>query len=84
MAVHLSLLYKTFSFPVVCKRNFGKNNKKFKKDKLIFFFFFFWGGEVNYKKFIFKKSPLDANTVLRLLHRAVFISLYNYRSSHNF
>ena len=69
---------------MVCKRNFGKNNKKFKKEKINLFFLVGGGGGGNKKTFIFKKSPLDPNAVLLLLHRAVFISLYNYRASHNF
>ena len=38
---------------MVCKRNFGKNNKKFKKDKIIFFF---GGGGVTIKH-LYLKSP---------------------------
>ena len=38
---------------MVCKRNFGKNNKKFKKEKIIFFF---GGGGVTIKH-LYLKSP---------------------------
>ena len=74
-------LQKRFNFQWCVKGILEKIIRNLKKRKLIIFF---WGGAGNYKTFIFKKSPLDPNAVLRLLHRAVFISLYNYRASHNF
>ena len=74
-------LQKRFHFQLCVKGILEKIIRNLKKRKLIFFL---GGGGGNYKTFIFKKSPLDPNAVLRLLHRAVFISLYNYRASHNF
>ena len=76
-------LQKRFHFQWCVKGILEKIIRNLKKRKLIFFFFG-GGGGGNYKTFIFKNSPLDPNAVLRVLHRAVFISLYNYRASHNF
>ena len=43
---------------MVCKRNFGKNNKKFKKEKInLFFFFFGGGGGVKIKNLYLKIPP---------------------------